>query len=198
MHEQNIEKLDALIKLSPDVDFAPKKNWASGDLIEAAEADLGFKLPESYKWWLNHYKAGSIGFDQEIYSIYRKTSGVATYSDIVASHLRKNKHPSLPDNALVFFTIHDGDELYYFDVNPENSEYEIHIYSVFDGQTQFYANNFIEFLIKFIELNTTQETPRKVAEEKPTVSSVNRVPIISRVLVLLVVCIVVVLHYINL
>ena len=148
MVESNISTLDALILKCEDVDFAPKKDWDQGDLIATAETDLGFTLPKSYKWWLNHYKGGSVGFDQEIYSLYGESAAISS-SDLVQNHQKNPRHALLPENALVFFAPY-GEEIFFFDVQRGQEEYEIFVVWQRDRLVEFYSGDFIEFLIKYI------------------------------------------------
>ena len=145
--------LDSLIIECEDVDFAPKKNWGQFALIEQAEQELGFKLPESYKWWVNHYKGGAIGFDQELYTIENKNPGVVSATDIVSRHKHGKHHPSLPANALVFFAPYEGSEVYFFEVDEFSDEYSVSVFNRSERFIEPYAKDFIEFMIKFITIN---------------------------------------------
>lgn len=153
MDDQKTRELDILIAQSDDVDFAPKKDWGRQEFIKQAEQELGFKLPNSYKWWVNNYKGGSIGFDQELYTIEEKVPGVVSATNIVVEHLRANNNPGLPENALVFFAPFEGDEIYFFEVSEGPDEYLVFVYRRFDRFIEPYANDFIDFMIHFIKLN---------------------------------------------
>ncbi|XCY74260.1 SMI1/KNR4 family protein [Pseudomonas sp. CBR-F] len=58
-----------LIKESDYVEFADYGDGIADEWIYKAEARLGLKLPDSYKWWLKCYSGGEIS-GEEIYSIY--------------------------------------------------------------------------------------------------------------------------------
>lgn len=153
MFKDKIEKLDKLIAQCDYVDFAEKKDWNRWGLIEQAERKMGVKLPESYKWWVNFYKFGSIGFDQEICTIYEETLGIISASNLVVNYLKRSENSVITyDSGIKFFSAFSGDELYYFEIVHGEPEYEVYVYDPFGGGHQYYASNFVEFLIKFIEI----------------------------------------------
>jgi len=139
------DEIKALIEQSTDfVDFAEFGKGVSEDWIEKAERRLGFKLPDSYKWWLRNYSGGQI-YGDEIYSIYEMDFDTVVGGDIVYMRELNIKSNFFPDNVCVI--CRTNDEIYYFDLSTMNDN-EYLIYEL--NRNECYAKDFTEFLKKMI------------------------------------------------
>lgn len=128
-----------------DVDFAEFGNGISDEWIVKAEERLNIKLPFSYKWWLRNYGGGEI-YGNEIYSIYEMDFDTVVGGDIVYMHELNQKSNEYSENVLVICEMEDA--VYCFDISEHTDGDEYPIYEYYTGE--LYADNFIEFLKKFI------------------------------------------------
>lgn len=136
------DELKKIIANQDGVDFAPFGQGVSEDWIERAEQRLQFVFPESYKWWLKHYRGGEI-YGDEIFSIYELDFDTVVGGDVVYMN-ELNRRNGFSDAAqLVICECDDG----MFYLQWENQlESECPVFR--DGE--HYANNFLEFLLKRI------------------------------------------------
>jgi len=110
--------------------------------IDRAEEALGFKLPESYKWWLRNFSGGEVG-GEEIFSIYGEDFDTVGGGDIV--HMYRLQ-PTKGDRIPICHS--DVDGVFSFDKSlASGDEYPI----VAEGTGKVYARDFLDFLKKRIE-----------------------------------------------
>jgi hypothetical protein len=129
------------------VEFAAFGDGISDEWIKKAELRLGFKLPNSYKWWLRNYSGGEI-YGEEIFSIYEQDFDIVS-GDIVYMHELNRRNNNYDDN--MFVICEANDDVFYFDISVKENENEYPIYSL--NNNKRYANDFIEFLKKRITEN---------------------------------------------
>ena len=138
-----IDELKKKIASSEGVDFAPFGEGISDEWIIKAEKRLNFTFPETYKWWLKNYMGGET-YGEEIFSIYGLDFDTVVGGDIVYINELNRKQGFSNSEQLVICEGEDG--MFYF----QKQESLINELAVFrDGE--YYASDFIEFLIKRID-----------------------------------------------
>ena len=138
-----INELKRKIASTNGVDFGPFGEGISDEWITKAEERLHFIFPETYKWWLKSYMGGEI-YGEEIFSIYGLDFDRVVGGDIVYINELNRKEGFSNSEQLVICEGEDG--MFYF----QKQESLINELAVFrDGE--YYASDFIEFLIKRID-----------------------------------------------
>lgn len=138
------DHIRALIEAHRDIaDFADFGDGVSDEWIALAESALGFRLPESYKWWLRNFSGGEVG-GEEIYSIYCDDFDSVSGGDIVYMYRQQARQ-----DRYVPICHSDIDGVFSFDrgLPCKDGEYSI----VSEATGQVYASDFLEFLRKRIE-----------------------------------------------
>ena len=138
-----IDELKKKIASSEGVDFAPFGEGISDEWIIKAEKRLNFTFPETYKWWLKNYMGGEI-YGEEIFSIYGLDFDTVVGGDIVYINELNRKQGFSNSDQLVICEGEDG--MFYFQ-KQESLTNELAVFR--DGE--YYASDFIEFLIKRID-----------------------------------------------
>ncbi len=136
------DEVRQLIDTNPEiVDFADFGDGIEEVWISRAESALGFRLPESYKWWLRNFSGGEIG-GEEIYSIYEEDFDTVVGGDIVCMYrLQSTSSNRIP------ICHSDIDGVFSFDRSlAAGEEYPI----VSEGTDTIYATDFLEFVEKRI------------------------------------------------
>lgn len=138
-----IDELKKKIASTDGVDFGPFGEGISDEWITKAEERLHFIFPETYKWWLKNYMGGEI-YGEEIFSIYGLDFDTVVGGDIVYINELNRKQGFSNSEQLVICEGEDG--MFYFQ-KQESLTNELAVFR--DGE--YYASNFIEFLIKRID-----------------------------------------------
>lgn len=138
-----IDELKKKIASTDGVDFGPFGEGISDEWITKAEERLHFIFPESYKWWLKNYIGGEI-YGEEIFSIYGLDFDRVVGGDIVYINELNREEGFSNSEQLVICEGEDG--MFYFQ-KQESLTNELAVFR--DGE--YYASNFIEFLIKRID-----------------------------------------------
>lgn len=142
-----MNKYDEIQKLIAEagdsVEFADYGEGISEEWIIKAEERLGFRLPDSYKWWLRNYGGGEI-YGEEIFSIYEQDFDTVVGGDIVYNYELNRKNKNFSNDKVVICEANDN--VFYFDLSKRKDENELPIYSLNDNKK--YADDFIEFLKK--------------------------------------------------
>ena len=138
-----IDELKKKIASTDGVDFGPFGEGISDEWITKAEERLHFIFPESYKWWLKNYMGGEI-YGEEIFSIYGLDFDSVVGRDIVYINELNREEGFSNSEQLVICEGEDG--MFYFQ-KQESLTDELAVFR--DGE--YYASNFIEFLIKRID-----------------------------------------------
>ena len=139
-----IDELKKKIASTDGVDFGPFGEGISDEWITKAEERLHFIFPESYKWWLKNYMGGEI-YGEEIFSIYGLDFDSVIGGDIVYINELNRKEGFSNSEQLVICEGEDG--MFYFQ-KQESLTDELAVFR--DGE--YYASDFIEFLIKRINV----------------------------------------------
>ena len=139
-----IDELKKKIASTDGVDFGPFGEGISDEWIRKAEERLHFIFPESYKWWLKNYMGGEI-YGEEIFSIYGLDFDSVVGGDIVYINELNRKEGFSNSEQLVICEGEDG--MFYFQ-KQESLTNELAVFR--DGE--YYASNFIEFLLKRINV----------------------------------------------
>ena len=137
-----IDELKKKIASTDGVDFGPFGEGISDEWITKAEERLHFIFPETYKWWLKNYMGGEI-YGEEIFSIYGLDFDSVIGGDIVYINELNRKEGFSNSEQLVICEGEDG--MFYFQ-KQESLTNELVVFR--DGE--YYASDFIEFLIKRI------------------------------------------------
>ena len=138
-----IDELKNKIAATDGVDFAPFGEGISDEWIRKAEERLNFTFPGTYKWWLKNYMGGEI-YGEEIFSIYGLDFDTVVGGDIVYINELNRKEGFSNSDQLVICEGEDG--MFYFQ-KQESLTNELAVFR--DGE--YYASNFIEFLLKRID-----------------------------------------------
>ena len=139
-----IDELKKKIASTDGVDFGPFGEGISDEWITKAEERLHFIFPESYKWWLKNYMGGEI-YGEEIFSIYGLDFDSVVGRDIVYINELNREEGFSNSEQLVICEGEDG--MFYFQ-KQESLTNELAVFR--DGE--YYASNFIEFLLKRINV----------------------------------------------
>ena len=137
-----IDELKKKIASTDGVDFGPFGEGISDEWITKAEERLHFIFPESYKWWLKNYMGGEI-YGEEIFSIYGLDFDSVVGGDVVYINELNREEGFSNSEQLVICEGEDG--MFYFQ-KQESLTDELAVFR--DGE--YYASDFIEFLIKRI------------------------------------------------
>ena len=138
-----IDELKEKIASTDGVGFGPFGEGISDEWITKAEERLHFIFPESYKWWLKNYMGGEI-YGEEIFSIYGLDFDRVVGGDIVYINELNREEGFSNSEQLVICEGEDG--MFYFQ-KQESLTDELAVFR--DGE--YYASDFIEFLIKRID-----------------------------------------------
>ena len=139
-----IDELKKKIASTDGVDFGPFGEGLSDEWITKAEERLHFIFPESYKWWLKNYMGGEI-YGEEIFSIYGLDFDSVVGGDVVYINELNREEGFSNSEQLVICEGEDG--MFYFQ-KQESLTDELAVFR--DGE--YYASNFIEFLLKRINV----------------------------------------------
>lgn len=148
-HDSLREKIEAFYHLHEDMlpsdEYFTMKN-PSEEEIKMLEKELGFSVPEDYKWFLNMFGAGGIFFE-----IYGYLEGTFTCLKPTL-RARKELHERIeageelefePDDILV--VSYDGEVIYGIDVKSGK------IVDICDDMCFYGAGSFLEFLLSEME-----------------------------------------------
>lgn len=138
-----IDELKKKIVSTDGVDFGLFGEGISDEWITKAEERLHFIFPDTYKWWLKNYMGGEI-YGEEIFSIYGLDFDRVVGGDIVYINELNREEGFSNSEQLVICEGEDG--MFYFQ-KQESLTNELAVFR--DGE--YYASNFIEFLIKRID-----------------------------------------------
>ena len=139
-----IDELKKKIASTDGVDFGPFGEGISDEWITKAEERLHFIFPDTYKWWLKNYMGGEIN-GEEIFSIYGLDFDSVVGGDIVYINELNREEGFSNSDQLVICEGEDG--MFYFQ-KQESLTNELAVFR--DGE--YYASNFIEFLLKRINV----------------------------------------------
>ena len=138
-----IDELKKKIASTDGVGFGPFGEGISDEWITKAEERLHFIFPDTYKWWLKNYMGGEI-YGEEIFSIYGLDFDSVVGGDIVYINELNREEGFSNSEQLVICEGEDG--MFYFQ-KQESLTNELAVFR--DGE--YYASDFIEFLIKRID-----------------------------------------------
>ena len=138
-----IDELKKKIASTDGVAFGPFGEGISDEWITKAEERLHFIFPDTYKWWLKNYMGGEI-YGEEIFSIYGLDFDSVVGGDIVYINELNREEGFSNSDQLVICEGEDG--MFYFQ-KQESLTNELAVFR--DGE--YYASDFIEFLIKRID-----------------------------------------------
>ncbi len=131
--------------------YSHAKNAALPEWIAEAEQELGYRLPDSYVWWLTHY--GSLFFSGQdgVYSLAPPDFREDAIDDLLYNYRLDKQADWIPEGQLYIYRP-DGDESYYFDVSQpvQDSgvavEYPVMRVDMAGDYEELYAASFAEFV----------------------------------------------------
>ena len=136
------------INANKSLNFGSKDDAPSPDWVECAERSLGCKFPPSYLWFLNNYGGGEV-YGNEIFSIYQHPFDGTGSGDVVAMTLQDRLNGFiLSTDVSVCCT--DFGEIFVLDSISANNDGEFPVIKIEGKKRDLYANNFGEFLLRFI------------------------------------------------
>ncbi len=148
-HDSLRKRIEAFYHLHEDIlqsdEYFTMKN-PSEEEIQMLEKELGFSIPEDYKWFLNMFGAGGIFFE-----IYGYLEGAFTCLE-PTSRVRKEllermedgeELEFVPDDILV--VSYDGEVIY--GIDAKNGK----IVDICDNMCFYGAGSFLEFLLSEME-----------------------------------------------
>lgn len=149
MYEHLTEKLSKPSAIRWFPGHGAEESW-----IAEAEAELGFKLPPSYRWWLIHYGNGGLG-DGHILTLVAPEHREYTDSDLLYIHrlnLAEDWWVARFPHRMDLF-VPDSDELYYFDTSAPDvqGEFPVMRYDLMNDLIEEYAPTFAGFLEQLID-----------------------------------------------
>ena len=112
-------------------------------LITNAEKEIGYSLPNSYKWFLLNYGEGEIGLDYEICTLHHKNTEFRQ-NDLVDRYIENSiKHSYFPKHILSICR-RDGLD-FVFDLE-DMKNHECPVYEYEARTYNRYADSFMEFV----------------------------------------------------
>lgn len=149
MYERLAEKLESTTAVKWFPGRGAKEEW-----IAEAEAELGFSLPPSYRWWLKNYGSATLS-GTGILMLAPPDVREYTDTDILYIH-RLNQddeewREQYPHRLDLF--VPDEDELYFFDTSAkdEQGEFPVMRYDLMNDLIEEYAPTFAGFLEQLID-----------------------------------------------
>lgn len=149
MYERLAQKLESTTALKWYPGHGVDEDW-----IVEAEAELGFSLPPSYRWWLKNYGSAMLS-GTEILTLAPPDMREYADTDILYIH-RLNQadeewRKQYPHRLDLF--VPDEDELYYFDTSTKDDQGEFPVmrYDLMNDLIEEYAPTFADFLERLID-----------------------------------------------
>ncbi len=149
MYEQLEKKLEETKALRWHKGHGAEQSW-----ILEAEAELGFQLPPSYKWWLENYNNGYLN-GGNILGLAPTEHRDYADNDILYIHRLNIEDEEWCEQFphRVDLYVPDSDELYFFDTSQvnEQGEFEIKCFDLMNGIIDTFAHSFAEFLENLLD-----------------------------------------------
>ena len=149
------DDIEALSARHPDERAVWSFGGVSDEIIQNAEATIGFPFPESYKLFLRTYGQGYIGDYYLILGLTDPDRSDALKDCVaVTERLRKDVSEDFPKHFIAF--VSDNGEMYFcFDASKEEAENEYPVvrYFPFEGVETGFSNfsEFVKYAIAFYE-----------------------------------------------
>lgn len=145
MYEELSQKLDGFLGSRRLENDKIEQSW-----IDEAEAELGYRLPDSYRWWLREFGSLHIG-GSEVFTLAPPEQHESAIGDLIYNerlHLEKDWIPA----DRLYILVPSTDEEFFFDVSSPVREtgvpveYPIMRFQHLGGKVEVYAHSFAEFL----------------------------------------------------
>ncbi|OWA37304.1 hypothetical protein B9G55_04365 [Saccharibacillus sp. O16] len=123
--------------------------------IAEAEAELGYRLPDSYIWWLQEFGSFTVS-GSWIYTLVPPEHRDLADDDLLYNHRLNIAADWRPAGRLYIFTP-DADEDFYFDVSAPITEagvpveYPVMRFDHLMGEAELYADSFAGFLEQLLQ-----------------------------------------------
>lgn len=150
MHENLSRRLDGFAGSKRRVKEKVEPEW-----IEAAEKELGYRLPDSYKWWLQKFGMLRLG-GTEIFTLAPPEFQEDAPDDLINQYRLNIEQDWIPKDRLYLFKP-DADAEFFFDVSqpivePDVPvEYPIMLFEPFGAEPEEYADSFVGFLDRLLQ-----------------------------------------------
>ncbi|GAB6930844.1 hypothetical protein JCM10914A_48270 [Paenibacillus sp. JCM 10914] len=149
MYESLAKKLESTTAVKWFPGRGAKEEW-----IVEAEAELGFNLPPSYRWWLKNYGIALLSGTGILKLGPSETRDIDDMDILYIHRLNQEDEEwrAMYPHRLDLF-VPDEDELYYFDTSSSNEQGEFTVirYDLMNGIVEEYAPSFAEFLEQLID-----------------------------------------------
>jgi hypothetical protein len=124
-----------------------QKDFVEQEWIGYTEQQLGFALPDSYKWWVREFEYFKVN-DEYIKHITPPGHRDFADTDILHTYRTSRGNGIMDENQLTVLVERKGDEVYYFLVEPgiKGNEYRVCCRNRITDDDDFYADNFLKFL----------------------------------------------------
>lgn len=124
-----------------------QKDFVKQEWIDYTEQELGFLLPDSYKWWVQEFEYFKVDSEYIKY-ITPPQDRDLDESDVLYTYKSDQENGIMDENRLTILVEGEGDEVYYFLVEPglEGNEYRVCCQNHITDDDDFYADNFLKFL----------------------------------------------------
>ncbi|MCQ4085655.1 SMI1/KNR4 family protein [Saccharibacillus sp. JS10] len=152
MYEELSKRLDGF---AGSKRLTETENPIQTEWITEAEAELGYRLPDSYRWWLQHFGMLRIG-GTEIFTLAPPEFKEMAHDDLIIQHRLDTEQDWVPEHRLYIFKP-DADEEFYFDVSQPIREsdvpveYPIMLFTPFGADEEIYADSFASFLERLLQ-----------------------------------------------
>lgn len=150
MDTQLIETVKNLMQKLPDNcrgdKFAVNPEW-----ITQSEAKYQIKLPEYYKWFVKNYDYIAL-WGEITKTVFPPEYQDEADQDIFNYHVLDVASDAEKADKLVFLTTDDLRE-FYFPIVDNQVQEAVFVWDFYDGVGEFYAEHFLEFLLKEIPKN---------------------------------------------
>ncbi|MDO3411874.1 SMI1/KNR4 family protein [Saccharibacillus sp. CPCC 101409] len=153
---------EARESLSRRLDVFPGSRRREKDKVEPpwiaeAERELGYRLPDSYVWWLKEFGALRL-YGSEVYTLAPPEYRELASDDLLYNHRLNLEDDWRPEGRLYLF-VPDTDEEFFFDVSepvrePDApAEYPVMRFDHLGGDAEVYADDFAGFLDRILTEN---------------------------------------------
>lgn len=125
-----------------------KKGVVKQEWIDYTEQELGFSLPDSYKWWSQEFEYFKVEDEYVKYVSPPENYNIADVDSILYLYKSQTINNATSQNELTILEEGEGDALYYFLIEPglNGNEYRVFCRDYMNEDDDFYADDFFKFL----------------------------------------------------
>ncbi len=149
---EKTDNIKLLLENNKDKVKTGKAFFVEQEWIDYTEQQLNFSLPYSYKWLLINYEyLEFIGYG-ELKTVAPPEFRDSADSDILYSYKNNIENGILEENQLALMEV--DDEFYYFLIEPDmnDNEYKVYKRDYSEEEDILFADNFVGFIEKMVEM----------------------------------------------